>query len=124
GRVDRAEGSRDAARVAEAESLRRLERDIHDGPQQRLVRLAMDLGRARRQVHDDPERAGQIIEEARRQATEPVAALRSLSRGIAPPLLVDRGLAAAVEEMAQGCPVPTAVAVDVPDGLPPHVETA
>jgi len=124
GRVVRAEGSRDAARVAEAESLRRLERDIHDGPQQRLVRLAMDLGRARRQVHDDPERAGEIIEDARRQATETVAELRSLSRGIAPPLLVDRGLAAAVEEMAQGCPVPATAGVDLPDDLPPHVETA
>ncbi|MEO3786303.1 sensor histidine kinase [Actinocorallia sp. B10E7] len=124
GRVVRAEGSRDAARTAEAESLRRLERDIHDGPQQRLVRLAMDLGRARRQVHADPERAEEIIEDARRQATETVAELRSLSRGIAPPLLVDRGLAAAVEEMAQGCPVPAEVDVDVPDGLPPHVETA
>lgn len=124
GRVDRAEGSRDAARVAESASLRRLERDIHDGPQQRLVRLAMDLGRARRQVHKDPERAGQIIEDARRQATETVAELRSLSRGIAPPLLVDRGLVAAVEEMAQGCPVPATVRADVPGELPPHVETA
>ncbi|WP_198652850.1 sensor histidine kinase [Actinocorallia populi] len=124
GQVDRVQDSRDAARVAESASLRRLERDIHDGPQQRLVRLAMDLGRARRQVHKDPERAGQIIEDARRQATETVAELRSLSRGIAPPLLVDRGLAAAVEEMAQGCPVPATVRADVPDGLPPHVETA
>ncbi|GAA2718878.1 sensor histidine kinase [Actinocorallia aurantiaca] len=124
GQVERVQDSRDAARVAESASMRRLERDIHDGPQQRLVRLAMDLGRARRQVHNDPERAEKIIEDARRQATETVAELRSLSRGIAPPLLVDRGLAAAVEEMAQGCPVPTTVSAYVPDGLPPHVETA
>ena len=54
--VARVEGGRDAARVAEAASLRRLERDIHDGPQQRLVRLSMDLGRARKQLDQDPEK--------------------------------------------------------------------
>ena len=55
--VRRVEGGRDAARAAEAASLRRLERDIHDGPQQRLVRLSMDLGRAKRQLAEDPELA-------------------------------------------------------------------
>ncbi len=56
--VRRAEGGREAARIAEADSLRRLERDIHDGPQQRLVRLQMDLGRASKQLDQDP-RAGE-----------------------------------------------------------------
>ena len=122
--VARVEGGRDAARVAEAESMRRLERDIHDGPQQRLVRLTMDLGRAKRQVADDPERAAATIDEALAQARETVAELRSLSRGIAPPLLVDRGLAAALEEMLAQSVVPVESRIDVPAQLPPHVETA
>jgi signal transduction histidine kinase len=122
--VARVEGGRDAARVAEAESMRRLERDIHDGPQQRLVRLTMDLGRAKRQVADDPDRAAATIDEALAQARETVAELRSLSRGIAPPLLVDRGLAAALEEMLNQSVVPVEARIDVPTQLPPHVETA
>ncbi|GAA4709146.1 sensor histidine kinase [Nocardioides conyzicola] len=122
--VARVEGGRDAARVAEAESMRRLERDIHDGPQQRLVRLTMDLGRAKRQVADDPSRAAATIDEALAQARETVAELRSLSRGIAPPLLVDRGLAAALEEMLAQSVVPVEARIDVPAQLPPHVETA
>ena len=122
--VARVEGGRDAARVAEAESMRRLERDIHDGPQQRLVRLTMDLGRAKRQVADDPERAAATIDEALAQARETVAELRSLSRGIAPPLLVDRGLTAALEEMLAQSVVPVESRIDVPTQLPPHVETA
>jgi len=122
--VRRVAGSRDSAHRAEADSLRRLERDIHDGPQQRLVRLTMDLGRARRQMADDPERAGQTIESALSQARETVDELRSLSRGIAPPLLVDRGLRVALEEMLRGSVVPVQPTIDVPDHLPPHVETA
>ena len=122
--VARVQDSRDAARMAEAESLRRLERDIHDGPQQRLVRLTMDLGRAKRQVEQDPERAAATIDEALAQARETVAELRSLSRGIAPPLLVDRGLAAALDEMLTQSVVPVTSRVIVPHQLPPHVETA
>ncbi|MDF1604899.1 sensor histidine kinase [Nocardioides sp. YIM 152315] len=122
--VARVEGGRDAARLAEAESLRRLERDIHDGPQQRLVRLTMDLGRAKRQVADDPERAAETLDAALLQARETVAELRSLSRGIAPPLLVDRGLSAALAEMLNHSSLPVHSRIDVPAQLPPHVETA
>jgi signal transduction histidine kinase len=122
--VVRVETGRDAARMAEAASLRRLERDIHDGPQQRLVRLGMDLGRARRQLEQDPERAAATIDEALAQTRETVAELRSLSRGIAPPLLVDRGLAAALEEMLAQSVVPVDARIDVPHQLAPHVETA
>jgi signal transduction histidine kinase len=122
--VRRVEGGRQAARAAEAASLRRLERDIHDGPQQRLVRLTMDLGRARRQLTDDPERAGETIDAALLQARETVDELRSLSRGIAPPLLVDRGLSAALGELTVRSEVPVEATVDVSDSLPPHVETA
>jgi signal transduction histidine kinase len=122
--VVRVEGTRDAARLAEAESLRRLERDIHDGPQQRLVRLTMDLGRAKKQVAEDPDRAAETLDDALAQARETVAELRSLSRGIAPPLLVDRGLTAALEEMLSQSVVPVTSRIDVPAQLPPHVETA
>jgi signal transduction histidine kinase len=122
--VRRVEGGRDAARVAEADSLRRLERDIHDGPQQRLVRLTMDLGRARRQLAEDPDRASETIDAALLQARETVDELRSLSRGIAPPLLVDRGLTAALGELTVRSEVPVEATIDVTDTLPPHVETA
>jgi signal transduction histidine kinase len=122
--VARSETGRAAARAAEASSLRRLERDIHDGPQQRLVRLSMDLGRARRRLGEDPEAAGAIIDGALEQARATAAELRALSRGVAPPLLVDRGLRAAIEEMLAQSPVPVHAALDIPDRLPPHVETA
>ncbi|MDZ5621917.1 sensor domain-containing protein [Nocardioides sp. HM23] len=122
-RMVRMEESRDSAHRAEAHSLRRLERDIHDGPQQRLIRLGMDLGRARRQLSDDPELAADTIDAALAQTRETVDELRALSRGIAPPLLVDRGLEVAVREMAAGQAIAVDVAVDVPTLTEP-VETA
>lgn len=115
--------SRAAVRSAETTSLRRLERDIHDGPQQRLVRLNMDLARARRMAASDPERAQMLLAEAMDQTQDTLSELRQLSRGIAPPVLVDRGLGAAVAELAGRSGVPTSVAVDVGQ-LPEHVETA
>ncbi|WP_340537142.1 sensor histidine kinase [Nocardioides sp. GXZ039] len=115
--------ARTSARLAEAASMRRLERDIHDGPQQRLVRLTMDLGRARKQMESDPERAGALLDDALRQARETVSELRTLSRGIAPPLLVDRGLRVALDELLQRATIPVSAHIEVPDKLPPHVET-
>jgi signal transduction histidine kinase len=121
--VARVEGTRVAAQEAEASSLRRLERDIHDGPQQRLVRLTMDLGRARHRLSDDPDGAAVIIDGALTQVQETVSELRALSRGVAPPLLVDRGLRAAVEELLSLSPVPVSVRLEVPDDLTPLAET-
>lgn len=121
--MTRIEGGRDAARSAEAHSLRRLERDIHDGPQQRLMRLSMDLGRARKQLDDDPETARQTIDAALGQARDTVAELRALSRGIAPPILVDRGLSEALAELVARSTVPVSSRVEVARELPPHVET-
>jgi signal transduction histidine kinase len=121
--VDRVEAGRDAFRAAEAESLRRLERDIHDGPQQRLVRLTMDLGRARRQLEHDPERVGETLDAALLQARETVDELRSLARGIAPPLLADRGLRVALDELLVRSVVPVEPDLSLPDRLAPHVET-
>ncbi|WP_373320180.1 sensor histidine kinase [Virgisporangium aurantiacum] len=98
-----------AAVSAEATALRRLERDIHDGPQQRLVRLAMDLGRAQHQLDIDPDAARATVNEALAQTRETLAELRALSRGIAPPILADRGLVAAVSALAGRSIVPVEV---------------
>ncbi|MCW2758403.1 MAG: histidine kinase [Nocardioidaceae bacterium] len=119
----RSEGGRDAARRAESTSLRRLERDIHDGPQQRLVRLQMDLGRAGKQVETDPVQARATIEAALAQARETVEELRSLSRGIAPPVLVDRGLEAALNEAFARSAVPVYADLRLDGELPAHVES-
>jgi signal transduction histidine kinase len=101
-----AQGRTAAAVAAESTALRRLERDIHDGPQQRLVRLAVDLGRAQQQLDSDPEAARATMAEALSQTREALGELRTLSRGIAPPILVDRGLVAAVSALAARCTVP------------------
>ncbi|WP_375000586.1 sensor histidine kinase [Aeromicrobium sp. CTD01-1L150] len=123
--VRRAAGGRDSARQAEATSLRRLERDIHDGPQQRLVRLAMDLGRVRHQLDQDPERAREALDVAYGQARDAIDELRALSRGIAPPLLVDRGLGPALEELVARHDEQVSLRLDpsAMDALAPHVET-
>lgn len=107
---------------AEAQMLRRLERDIHDGPQQRLVRLGMDLETAARRLaeHDpDPGRAATLVAEALVQSREALAELRALSRGIAPPILADRGLAPALAAAAARSPVPVSLDVTPPDGPRP-----
>ena len=116
---------RAAAAAAETASLRRLERDIHDGPQQRLVRLGMDLSTAQRRLDDDPAEARRLLAEARAQAAETLAELRALSRGIAPPILADRGLEAALAAVAARSTVPTTVEVDLQADRPaPAVESA
>ncbi|MDO5065744.1 MAG: sensor domain-containing protein [Propionibacteriaceae bacterium] len=122
-RYDDLLGSRHAAHRAEADALRRFERDIHDGPQQRLVRLNMDLARARRKMGTSPEAADELLAQAMQQTQDTLAELRNLSRGIAPPVLVDRGLAAAVEEAVTGSPIPARCSVAVP-AMPPHIEHA
>jgi signal transduction histidine kinase len=101
--------SRGAAISAEGHSLRRLERDIHDGPQQRLVRLQMDLAAAERQLDSDPEKARGLLTEAMQQSKEALEELRALSRGFAPPILLDRGLIAALESAADRSPVPVKI---------------
>lgn len=112
--IGRLSSGRDAAVAAEAVALRRLERDIHDGPQQQLVRLNMDLARAQRQLERDPDAARAAIGEAAGLARETLEDLRALSRGIAPPVLADRGLAAALAAVAARSPVPVDLVVDLP----------
>ncbi|WP_405116075.1 sensor domain-containing protein [Micromonospora sp. NBC_01405] len=127
-RITVLEEQKRAAVSAEAAALRRLERDIHDGPQQRLVRLAMDLSRARQQLATDPEAAGRTLDEAVTQTRDTLAELRALSRGIAPPILVDRGLPSALAALAGRGLVPVELRIDpqleVPGGrLDPAVES-
>ena len=121
--VSRLQTSRAAVQRAEADTRRRLERDIHDGPQQRLVRLRMDLARAHRQAEKDPVAASAIIQGAMEQTQQTLDELRQLSRGIAPPVLIDRGLAAAITEAATRSSVPVTVSTELPD-LPDHVSQA
>lgn len=116
--------TRQAHQEAEAHALRRFERDIHDGPQQRLVRLSMDLGRARKQLADDPARAALTIDSALQQTRDTVDELRSLTRGIAPPLLVDRGLAVALDEVINRAELPIGLDYGITSTLSPAVETA
>lgn len=105
-RIDQLEESRNAATSAEADALRRIERDIHDGPQQRLVGLGMELARVRRQLATNPEAAQETLDAAITQTRETIDELRSLSRGIAPPILTDRGLDAALAALAARSLVP------------------
>jgi signal transduction histidine kinase len=119
-----AQAQKAAAVSAEATALRRLERDIHDGPQQRLVRLAMDLGRAQQQFAADPEAARATLAEAVAQTRETLDELRALSRGIAPPILVDRGLTAALTALAGRCTVPVDLDAPLFERLDPAVEGA
>ena len=123
--VSRLQTSRAAVQRAEADTRRRLERDIHDGPQQRLVRLRMDLARAQRQAEKDPAAASAIIQGAMDQTQQTLDELRQLSRGIAPPVLVDRGLAAAITEAATRSSVPVTVSTELSGvDLPDHVSQA
>jgi signal transduction histidine kinase len=123
-RVAEVSASRQAAVAAEGTALRRLERDIHDGPQQRLVRLQMDLAAAERQLDQDPERARTLLTEAMGQSRDALEELRALSRGFAPPLLADRGLAAALQSLADRGPVPVRMTNELPAdvALPDEVE--
>ncbi|MDP9797985.1 signal transduction histidine kinase [Catenuloplanes nepalensis] len=124
-RITTLEGQRRAAVSAEAHALRRLERDIHDGPQQRLVRLAMDLSRAQQQMETDPAAAKATLGEALTHTVDTLNELRALSRGIAPPVLADRGLPSALAALAGRSSVPVELAVDRDMGrLEPAVENA
>jgi signal transduction histidine kinase len=109
--VDAAEGER-----------RRIERDLHDGAQQRLVALAMELGRAQAKFADDPDAARVLVDQAHAQAKEALTELRNLVRGVHPPVLTERGLDAALSGLAALCPIPVDVHVDVPVRPRPAVE--
>ena len=114
GRVTELTRTRQGALDVQGEELRRIERDLHDGAQSRLVALSMLVGRAEARLGDDRPEEAALLRRAREEATAAVKELRDLSRGIAPPVLADRGLQAAVEAVAQRQPGPVEVAGDVP----------
>jgi len=111
-RVDQLERSRAAVVVSVEQERRRIERDLHDGAQQRLVSLAMQLGRAKARFTEDPEKARALLDEAHGEAKLALAELRDLARGLHPAVLTDRGLDAALSGLAARAPIPVAVEVD------------
>jgi signal transduction histidine kinase len=122
-RVDELTRTRRGALDVQAAELRRIERDLHDGAQARLVALSMQLGRAEERLEDQPETAA-LVRRAREEAGAAIKELRDLARGIAPPVLSDRGLVAAVQAIAERSPSTVNVVANVPDRPPPVVETA
>ncbi|WP_330459250.1 sensor domain-containing protein [Streptomyces sp. NBC_00820] len=126
--------SRLSARVVELESdrgvvvdtaaadLRRIERDLHDGAQARLVNLAMGLGLAKEKLREDPRAAARMVEEAHGEVKTALQELRDLARGIHPAVLTDRGLDAALSSVASRCTVPVRVEVDLSARPAPAIE--
>ncbi|MGA5290568.1 sensor histidine kinase [Streptomyces pseudogriseolus] len=126
--------SRLATRVVELESdrgvvvdtaaadLRRIERDLHDGAQARLVSLAMDLGLAKEKLREDPQAAARMVDEAHGEVKTALQELRDLARGIHPAVLTDRGLDAALSAVAARCTVPVQVEVDLSERPAPAIE--
>jgi signal transduction histidine kinase len=123
-RIETLETSRAGAVESQEAELRRIERDLHDGAQARLVAVGMSLGMAEQKLESDPEAVRELLVEARQGATEALAELRDLARGIHPPILTDRGLEAAIAALITRSPVPVALDVDVPRRPSAPVETA
>ena len=107
-----------------AAELRRIERDLHDGAQARLVALSMNLGMAESLLDSDPARAQRLLAEARNSSSTALGELRSVVRGIHPPVLADRGLDGAVQALALDMAVPVEVRVALPGRPPAPVESA
>jgi signal transduction histidine kinase len=122
--AQKAETGRAAAVDSAEAERRRIERDLHDGAQQRLVALAMDLGSARERLESDPEGAKTLVAEAHEEAKSALKEIRDLVRGIHPVILEDRGLDAALSAVVARSPVPVELRVDVPDRPPEPVESA
>ena len=123
-RVMELERTRAGAVDAQAAELQRIERDLHDGAQARLVALAMDLGMAQEKLESDPVAAQALITGAHSEAKRALAELRDLSRGIYPAILTDRGLGPALSSIAARNPVPVALDVKIKERLPAATEAA
>ncbi|WP_031050643.1 sensor histidine kinase [Streptomyces sp. NRRL F-5650] len=121
-RVAELTATRAAALDAHATELRRIERSLHDGAQNRLVSVTVLLGAARRMAARDPAGADELLERAQSAAEQALAELRSVARGILPPVLADRGLAGALLGLAADCGVPCRVEADVPERCAASVE--
>jgi signal transduction histidine kinase len=123
-RVEELRASR--ARIVEAgtHERRRLERNLHDGAQQRLVALSLTLRLAQGKVHKDPEKAHELIDAAQQELTLALGELRELARGIHPAVLSDRGLGAALEALVGRAPITVELAELPGDRLPEPIEAA
>ena len=124
GRVPQLTETRGHAVDAAAAELRRIERDLHDGAQARLVALGMNLRAVERVLPTSPNAALALVAEARETSVRALNELRDLIRGICPPVLADRGLGHAVQALALDTPLPTTLEIDLPGRLPPPVESA
>jgi signal transduction histidine kinase len=124
-RVGELTSSRRSVLEIQAMELRRVERDLHDGAQARLVSLGMNLGLAEQLMETDPHQAKGLLADARTHAGEALSDLRDLVRGIHPPVLADRGLEAAIEALVVTVPMPVELSMDLPPGtVPDPVESA
>ncbi|WP_309237367.1 sensor domain-containing protein [Actinomadura sp. BRA 177] len=123
-RVEQLTETRSETVDASAAELRRIERDLHDGAQARLVALSMNIGLAEEMMKHDPETAQQLLAEAREASGTALTELRDLVRGIHPPVLAERGLDGAVRALALTLPLPVDVHVDLPGRADAPVESA
>ncbi|MFJ4687317.1 sensor histidine kinase [Streptomyces sp. NPDC091377] len=121
-RVEELESDRGVVVDTAAADLRRIERDLHDGAQARLVNLAMDLGLAKEKLSEDPQAAARMVDEAHGEVKTALQELRDLARGIHPAVLTDRGLDAALSSVASRCTVPVQVEVDLVERPAPAIE--
>ena len=117
-RIEVLETTRAGAVDVQETELRRIERDLHDGAQARLVALGMNLGLAEQKLAGDPEAARDLVAEARAGVEQALRELRDLARGVHPPVLTDRGLGAAVASLAHASAIPVDVEEDVPERPP------
>jgi signal transduction histidine kinase len=124
GRIQQLTRTRADVVGAQEDELRRIERDLHDGAQARLVSLSMSLGLAEARLDEDPERARELVAEAQGQARTAIKELRDLARGIAPPVLQDRGLVAAIEALTATAPLPVEVTGNLTGRPPASIERA
>ncbi|MFE7121060.1 sensor histidine kinase [Streptomyces sp. NPDC057654] len=121
-RIEELESDRGVVFDTAAADLRRIERDLHDGAQARLVALAMDLGLAKEKLLEDPEAAARMVDEAHGEVKTALQELRDLARGIHPAILTDRGLGPALSSVAGRCTVPVDVSVDLAARPAPAIE--
>ncbi|MEV7193907.1 histidine kinase [Streptomyces sp. NPDC093510] len=123
-RIDHLTTTRTAAVDTQMAEIRRIERDLHDGAQVRLVAMGMTLDAAEHLLESNPEAVRALLVEARENSTKALQELRDLVRGIHPPVLADRGLADAVRSLAMLSPLATEVTAELPARLDPPVESA
>lgn len=123
-RVQQLSETRSGALDIQAAELRRIERDLHDGAQARLVGLGLQLGAVDRKMNQDPEEARLLLRQARTSSVQALRELRDLVHGIHPPVLAERGLADALRALGLASPLDVTAVVDLPGRLPDPVESA